>query len=332
MRPIERWSENELADAVVRGDPRALAKVISAIEDETPRGREILDLLYRHTGRAYRVGLTGPPGSGKSTLTDLLARQIRAGGETVAVLAVDPSSPFSGGAILGDRIRMQTAAADPGVFIRSMASRGSLGGLAAATEQAAEALDAAGFDWVLIETVGVGQSEMEVVGVADTTLLVLVPESGDGVQVMKAGLMEAGDIFVINKYDREGGDRIQKEIQLLLSVLHDRWPKDAWLPPIVPTVAIREQGGAELLAEIRRHRVTSDERSSLDRRRQRTREQVSVLVRARFGKETWERMDLDARIESELDRVIAREISPYRLAETWTNELAERLGGKRREA
>jgi len=332
LRPIERWSENELADAVVRGDPRALAKVISAIEDETPRGREILDLLYRHTGRAYRVGLTGPPGSGKSTLTDLLARQIRAGGETVAVLAVDPSSPFSGGAILGDRIRMQTAAADPGVFIRSMASRGSLGGLAAATEQAAEALDAAGFDWVLIETVGVGQSEMEVVGVADTTLLVLVPESGDGVQVMKAGLMEAGDIFVINKYDREGGDRIQKEIQLLLSVLHDRWPKDAWLPPIVPTVAIREQGGAELLAEIRRHRVTSDERSSLDRRRQRTREQVSVLVRARFGKETWERMDLDARIESELDRVIAREISPYRLAETWTNELAERLGGKRREA
>ncbi|MFN8548180.1 MAG: methylmalonyl Co-A mutase-associated GTPase MeaB [Candidatus Eisenbacteria bacterium] len=320
-----RMSIEEAEAGILRGDKRSLARVLSWIEDETTDGRALLDRLYPRTGRAYKVGITGAPGSGKSTLTDLLCRLLRARGETVGVLAVDPSSPFSGGAILGDRIRMQTLAADAGVFIRSMASRGSLGGLAASTQQATEALDAFGCQWILIETVGVGQSEMEVVGVADTTLLVLVPESGDGVQVMKAGLMEAGDIYVINKYDREGGDRIEKEIHLLLGVLRERRAEGAWLPPIVPTIGIRDQGGEELIAAIeahRRHRE-ADPESASERRAERARQTLRLLLRSRLLESAWSELEIEARFSERLPEVLRREVSPYRLvdallAEVWS--------------
>lgn len=321
-----RPSEAGLAAGVLGGDKRSLSRVISLIEDETPEGRRILDHLYPHTGHAYRIGITGAPGSGKSTLTDLLARLLRAEGEPVGILAVDPSSPFSGGAILGDRIRMQDLATDPGVFIRSMASRGSLGGIAASTQQATEAMEAFGCRWILIETVGVGQSEMEVIGVADTTLLVLVPESGDGVQMMKAGLMEAGDIFVINKYDREGGDRVMKEIRSLLEVLHDRLPAGGWVPPIVPTVGVRDEGGAELLAAVRRHREhqgADPDRASREREL-RARERVRVLLRARLLESAWRRFDLEDKVEERSGAVARREISPYQLVDALLGEVFQR--------
>lgn len=320
MRTIHPADEAAVFTGVRSGDKRSLARALSWIEDETPAGRRLLDRLYPHAGNAYRVGITGPPGSGKSTLTDLLSRRLRAEGETVGILAVDPSSPFTGGAILGDRIRMQGLSADPGLFMRSMASRGSLGGLAATTEQAAEALDAFGCRWVLIETVGVGQSEMEVIGVADTTLLVLVPESGDGVQVMKAGLMEAGDIFVINKYDREGGDRLAKEIQAMLQLLEERQPEGAWLPPIVPTVATRDEGGDPLLAAIRAHREAhqGDRERSRARQRERLREKLRTLLRARLVAGAWERLRVEDHLAENLERVERREISPYALVDALT--------------
>jgi LAO/AO transport system kinase len=294
-----------------------LSRVLSRIEDETPAGRKILDRLFSRTGSAYRVGVTGPPGSGKSTLVDLLTRLLRAEGETVGILAVDPSSPFTGGAILGDRIRMQDLAGDEGVFIRSMASRGSLGGIAATTQQAADALDAFGCRWVLIETVGVGQSEMEVVAVADTTLLVLVPESGDGVQMMKAGLMEAGDVFVINKYDREGGDRLEREIRGLLDVVGDRVPEGGWVPPIVPTIGPRGAGGPELLAAVRRHRAHAEsDPERADRvRLERTRQRLRALVRARLLETEWDRLRVEGWLEAAAPRMASREVSPYALVE-----------------
>jgi LAO/AO transport system kinase len=316
-------AEEALIAGILRGDKRSLSRVISLIEDETPQGRRILDRLYQKTGHAYRIGITGAPGSGKSSLTDLLARLLRAQGETVGILAVDPSSPFSGGAILGDRIRMQNLSTDPGVFIRSMASRGSLGGIAASTQQASEAIEAFGCGWILIETVGVGQSEMEVVGVADTTLLVLVPESGDGVQMMKAGLMEAGSIYVINKYDREGGERVVKEIRSLLEGLHDRAPSSEWTPPIVPTVAVRDEGGRELLDAIRRHRafLEADPERGAMTREARARERVRTLLRGRLLESAWTGLDVENRLATMTGPLVRREISPYGVVEALLRDL-----------
>lgn len=317
MSPALPPDEEVMASGLLRGEKRSLSRVLSCIEDGTAAGRRILDRVYSRTGGAYRVGITGPPGAGKSTLVEMLTRILRAGGETVGILAVDPSSPFSGGAILGDRIRMQGVATDPGVFIRSMASRGSLGGIAAATQQAADALDAYGSDWVLVETVGVGQSEMEVVEITDTTVVVLVPESGDGVQMMKAGLMEAGDIFVINKFDREGGARLEREIRGLLEMVAERRPVGGWIPPIVPTVAVREEGGRELLAAVRQHRAIhdSDPLHGPMVREKRARDRLRTLLRERILQTEWARLDLEGWIDMAAPRVAAREISPYSLVE-----------------
>jgi LAO/AO transport system kinase len=234
---------------IVGGDVRALARAATAIENRTPDGAELLRELGPRAGRAVIAGITGPPGAGKSTLVDALARTIRSEGKTIAILAVDPSSRISGGAILGDRIRMQAHYADPGVFIRSLATRGAPGGIARATAGLALLLDAAGWDYVLIETVGVGQDEVAVAGVAGVTVLVLVPGMGDDVQAIKAGIMEIADIFVINKADHPGAERVEQEIQGALSLGHRA---DGWTPPILRTVATEQEGIAGLLAAIRR--------------------------------------------------------------------------------
>src|SRR5215510_11179950 len=237
----------EWVDRIRAGDPRALARAISAIENASPESRPLLKALFPHTGKARNIGITGAPGAGKSTLVDHLARHYRKQEQTVGIVAVDPTSPFSGGAILGDRIRMLAHHADSGIFIRSMATRGFLGGLARATTDVATALDASGKDIVLIETVGVGQDEVDIVRLADITVLILVPGMGDDVQTIKAGIMEIADIFVINKSDREGADRVEREIRAMQTL---SLRKDQWTPSIVKTVATEGKGVAELAAAI----------------------------------------------------------------------------------
>lgn len=229
------------------GDARALARAISTVENRQPGWSELLKALFPHTGKARVIGLTGAPGSGKSTLVNQLAKHYRKENQTVGIIAVDPTSPYTGGAILGDRIRMQDHYSDPGIFIRSMATRGSLGGLARATADAATVLDASGRDLVMIETVGVGQDEVDIVRLADVTVVILVPGMGDDVQTIKAGIMEIADIFVINKSDREGAERVEREIRAMQS-LATRARNDRWTPPIVKTVA-SEGVGTEELAE-----------------------------------------------------------------------------------
>jgi LAO/AO transport system kinase len=239
---LQHW-----VDRIRAGDVRALARAISTIEDNRPESRELLKTLFNFTGRARVIGLTGAPGAGKSTLVDQLAREYRKQERTVGILAVDPTSPYTGGAILGDRIRMQSHHADPGIYIRSMATRGNLGGLARATTDAATVLDAAGKDLVLIETVGVGQDEIDIVRLADVTVVILVPGMGDDVQTIKAGIMEIADIFVINKSDREGADRVEREIRSMQSLAVR---SDKWTPPIIKTVATDGKGVPELAAAI----------------------------------------------------------------------------------
>jgi LAO/AO transport system kinase len=239
---LQHW-----VDHIRAGDVRALARAISTIEDNRPESRELLKAIFNFTGRARVIGLTGAPGAGKSTLVDQLAREYRRQERTVGIIAVDPTSPYTGGAILGDRIRMQSHHGDPGIYIRSMATRGNLGGLARATTDAATVLDAAGKDIVLIETVGVGQDEIDIVRLADVTVVILVPGMGDDVQTIKAGIMEIADIFVINKSDREGAERVEREIRSMQSLAIR---SDKWTPPIVKTVATDGKGIPDLAAVI----------------------------------------------------------------------------------
>src|ERR1700756_1218446 len=245
--PVEKWAEQVRA-----GDVRAVSRAITAIENHQPEAEALLRLLFPHTGRAYLTGITGAPGTGKSTLVDRLAAYHRRQREGVGVVAVDPTSPYTGGAILGDRIRMQSHAGDAGIFIRSMATRGFLGGLARATAEVALLLDAAGKHQILIETVGVGQDEIDIVRLADCVVVVLVPGLGDDIQNMKAGLMEIADIFVLNKSDREGADRCEQELDARLSLV---MPRDGWHPPVVRTVASQNQGIDTLAATIAKFRA-----------------------------------------------------------------------------
>jgi LAO/AO transport system kinase len=253
--PAEKWAEQVRA-----GDVRAMSRAITAIENHQPEAEELLRLLFPYTGRAYLTGITGAPGTGKSTLADRLAAHYRKQQEQVGVIAVDPTSPYSGGAILGDRIRMQGHAADSGMFIRSMATRGFLGGLARATAEVALLLDAAGKRQVLIETVGVGQDEIDIVRLADCVLVLMVPGLGDDIQGMKAGLMEIGDIFVLNKADRQGADRLEQELLAMLSMV---MPRDGWNPPVVRTVATENKGIdtlAGMIGKFQKHFEASGER------------------------------------------------------------------------
>jgi LAO/AO transport system kinase len=254
------WDVSEWAEKVRNGDVRAISRAITAIENHAPEAEELLRQLFGNTGKAYLTGITGAPGTGKSTLVDRLAAYHRKRSEPVGVVAVDPTSPYSGGAILGDRIRMQGHASDTGIFIRSMATRGFLGGLARATAEVALLLDAAGKRQVLIETVGVGQDEIDIVRLADCVIVVLVPGLGDDIQNMKAGLMEIGDIFVLNKADREGADRLEEQLHAMLSLV---MPRDGWHPPVIRTVATENRGVQELaetVEKFRKHFESSGER------------------------------------------------------------------------
>ena len=241
----------ELAPKLLAGNRRALARGISIIETGGAPARALLGALYSHTGRAHIVGITGAPGAGKSTLVNALALHWRRAGRTVGIIAVDPTSPFTGGAILGDRIRMQPLGGDAGIFIRSMASRGRLGGIAHATSDAIDLLDAAGFDLVLVETVGAGQSEVEIASAAHTTMVIEVPGMGDDVQAIKAGILEIADLFVVNKADREGADATMRQLRAMLHLGGP--PRDGWEPPIVPAVAMREEGIAQVAAAVEQH-------------------------------------------------------------------------------
>src|SRR5579864_8638728 len=252
------------ASQICAGDVRAIARAITAIEDHDPRAEDLLKQIFPFTGYAHVVGVTGAPGTGKSTLVNRLAAHYRRADEKVGIIAVDPTSPYTGGAILGDRIRMQGHAGDAGIFIRSMATRGSLGGLARATGDVALILDAAGKRHVLIETVGVGQDEVDIVRLADCTLVLLVPGMGDDIQNMKAGLMEIADIFVLNKSDRDGVDRLESELEAMLQLVPER---NGWKPAIVRTVAAENEGVAELAAAIARYRERDGNRADLQERK-----------------------------------------------------------------
>jgi len=289
-------------------DTIALAKVISLIENRVSGYQEILDALYPKTGRAYRIGITGPPGAGKSSLVDKLTPFYRADSKKVAILACDPTSPFTGGALLGDRIRMLDLLSDEGVYIRSMATRGSLGGLAKAAQEVALALDAFGFDIIFLETIGVGQVEVDIVQAADTVVLVLVPQSGDAIQAMKAGLMEIADVFCVNKADQGEAELAVKNLQTVLSlVMRD------WVPPIVPTVALTNQGIEKLKEAIERHRAFLGEAGLQARRRERLGAFLRQLIEDELRASLWDGEGLK-NLESQLERVWAKELGPHQAA------------------
>ena len=308
---------NDLVTRLRAGDIRALARAVSLVENAAPEAPALLSACFPHTGRALRVGITGAPGAGKSTLVDHLAHAWRAAGSRVGVIAVDPSSPFTGGALLGDRIRMRERATDDGLYVRSMATRGSLGGLAGTTADVAQVIEASGRDVVLIETVGVGQDEVEIVRLADVTVVVLVPGMGDDVQSLKAGIMEIADIFAINKADRDGADRVEKEIramQSLASSHHAAKSADLWIAPIVKTIGTTGEGIDALFAAIEKRRqwLASDDRLQA-RRRAYWRDRIEAMLRQSLLAEARAHGLTEAELQSHARQVASGAEDPYQL-------------------
>lgn len=300
-----------LVEEIQSGGPRALARAITAIENRAPHSAELLKALFPHTGRARVIGLTGAPGAGKSTLVDQLAREYRKQGKTVGIIAVDPTSPYTGGAILGDRIRMSGHYADPGIYIRSMATRGSLGGLARTTADVASVMDASGRDVILIETVGVGQDEVDIVRLAEVTVVILVPGMGDDVQTIKAGIMEIADVFVINKSDRDGAERVEREIRAMQSL---SVRKDEWVPPVVKTVASDGQGIDQLASAIGSYQEFLG-KSDIGRQKrvQNWRERLIEMLRDSLLERVMK--DQDGRVDAYASEIAEHKRDPYSLVE-----------------
>ncbi len=308
----------ELVEKMLGGSLRALSRLITLVEEESPAIPEIMKAIYPHLGKAYSIGVTGPPGAGKSTLVDKLAAAARRRDLSVGIIAADPTSPFSGGAVLGDRIRMQQHYLDPEVFIRSMASRGSRGGLPVATRNVMKLLDAFGKEIIFVETVGVGQTELDVMETVDTTIVALVPEAGDTIQTMKAGLMEIADIFVVNKADRPGASKLVAELQAMLTLS----PRtNQWQPPILATQALRDIGIEELYEATERHRSYLTTSGELTRRRQQQRkEEFLQAVEQRLRKRLWRLMKESARLMALWEEVEQGSIDPYSAVEIMENE------------
>ena len=331
-----RDSLSIVLDGLARGDTAALARAISLVENQRDGFERVLAHVHERVGLgerdgARRIGITGPPGAGKSTLTQLLIQRYRRAGLKVAVVAVDPTSPFSGGALLGDRIRMEAVSLDPGVFIRSMATRGSLGGLATTTEDVCDVLAAFGFDRILVETVGVGQTELDIARTAETTVLVLVPESGDAIQTLKAGVMEVADIFVVNKADRPGAEKLQREIEIMLGIRRGNafrhvaphhaprpgrdGPQPAWEPPVLLTVAARDEGIDGLVEALDRHRAYLEAGGGLlRRRRERLAERTRAAVNRTLARWVWDESAAETLLAEALDDMAAGKRSPYEVA------------------
>lgn len=305
----------DLVRRMLDGDRLALARLITRVENRAPEVPEIMRAIHERTGRAYVLGITGPPGAGKSTLVDRVTSRLRALSLAVGVIAVDPSSPFTGGAVLGDRIRMQTHTLDPEVFIRSMATRGSLGGLARATGDVIKLMDAFGFPWIIVETVGVGQTELDIIRQVDTTVVALVPESGDSVQAMKAGLMEVADIFVVNKADRDGAHALMAELRFSVHLHYTSGsgPKDVdWEVPVLAAQAANDVGIDELMAQVRRHRAVLEQAGALETRRQaRRRAELEALLVEEFTAAVTARVQADPALGATIDAVTAGRLDPY---------------------
>jgi LAO/AO transport system kinase len=297
------------------GDRLALARLITRVENRASDVPEIMRAVHPRTGRAYVLGITGPPGAGKSTLVDRVTARLRAEKQPVGVIAVDPSSPFTGGAVLGDRIRMQAHTLDPDVFIRSMATRGSLGGLARATGDVIKLMDAFGFPWIIIETVGVGQTELDIIRQVDTTVVALVPESGDSIQAMKAGLMEVADVFVVNKADRDGAHALMAELRFSVHLHYTSGaaPKDVdWEVPVLAAQAANDVGIDELIAHVKRHRAVLEQAGALETRRQaRRRAELEALLVEEFTAQVTARVQTDAALGATIEAVTAGRLDPY---------------------
>ena len=303
----------DLVQKILQGDIRAAARLMSMIENATQGAIPALKALYPHTGKAYVVGVTGPPGSGKSTLVDGITEELRRLDKAVGIVAVDPTSPFTGGAILADRIRMQRHSLDPGVFIRSMATRGHLGGLARATNDVVDILDAAGKDYVIIETVGVGQDEVEVVKAAHSSLVVAVPGLGDEIQAIKAGIMEIGDLFVVNKADRDGADKTVTEIEMML---HLGMPTEGWQPKVLKTAAVKGEGIAELTRAILEHQAfMQTEEGRRQKGKERSRWVFWELLREQVTGRVVEKVVGNGTLDRLIERIAARETDPYSAVE-----------------
>ncbi|ERM93346.1 GTPase [Caldanaerobacter subterraneus subsp. yonseiensis KB-1] len=310
----------ELEKLLLNRDKRAIARAITYAEDDEEKAREIIRKLYKRSGNAYIVGITGPPGVGKSTLTDRLVKNLVEEGKKIGIIAVDPTSPFTGGSILGDRIRMQDLTTHPNVYIRSMGTRGHLGGLSKGTYMAVRILDIAGMDYVFVETVGVGQSEVDIIKIADTVVMVLAPGLGDDIQAIKAGIMEIADLFVVNKSDREGADKTVLELNMMLDL---DMPKE-WRPPVVKTVAQEGKGIGEVLEKIHSHKEYLISSGQLEeRRKNRIKMEITESVKNKLMKDVFAKMG-NEEFDQKIQKVMAKEIDPYTVAEALYRQILER--------